>query len=138
MNRREFLATGVATATASLLSEGDSDAEAIEIHRIASMHKLADQTNLTIRDYLVRQARASTKHALAEYRSAADWTKLIPEKRRQYREMMGVEALWRDARGPVPVHVTGEVDRAAYKIVKLHYESLPDLHVTANLYLPTK
>jgi cephalosporin-C deacetylase-like acetyl esterase len=40
-------------------------------------------------------------------------------------------------RGPVPVHVTGVVERPGYRIEKLHYESLPDLHVTANLYLPT-
>jgi hypothetical protein len=37
---------------------------------------------------------------------------------------------------PVPFEVTGVIERANYRIEKLHYESLPNLHVTANLYLP--
>ena len=51
--------------------------------------------------------------------------------------MMGLTDL------PVPKHrsavayeITGVIDRASYRIEKLHYESLPNLHVTANLYLP--
>src|SRR6185369_10210427 len=41
-----------------------------------------------------------------------------------------------DQRPPLHVQVTGVVERAKYRIEKLYYESLPQLYVTANLYLP--
>jgi hypothetical protein len=41
-----------------------------------------------------------------------------------------------EGRPPVPVTVTGVVERPAYRIEKLFYESLPGLFVTANLYIP--
>ncbi len=50
--------------------------------------------------------------------------------------MMGITPALMDDRPPVPVHITGTVERADYRIEKLSYESLPNLHVTANLYLP--
>ncbi|HLJ54065.1 MAG TPA: hypothetical protein VKT77_03445, partial [Chthonomonadaceae bacterium] len=73
----------------------------------------------------------------------------MQERRRQYLEMMGLEEFLRaldptsspavsHERPPVPVHLTGVVERPRYRIEKLYYESLPRLYVTANLYLPTR
>src|SRR5205823_4951349 len=39
-------------------------------------------------------------------------------------------------RTPLHLRTTGTVDRAAYRIEKLVYESRPGLFVTANLYIP--
>jgi hypothetical protein len=39
-------------------------------------------------------------------------------------------------RGPLNARVTGVEQRAGFRIEKLHFESLPGIHVTANLYLP--
>ena len=51
--------------------------------------------------------------------------------------MMGLETLLPgDQRPPLNVTVTGVVERPAYRIEKLYYESLPKLYVTANLYIP--
>jgi cephalosporin-C deacetylase-like acetyl esterase len=90
-----------------------------------------------IRDYLAREARRMTGNALGDLKTAADFQRRIPEKRRLYMDMLGLADLPapRD-RPPVPYKVTGVVDRPTYRIEKLHYESLPNLHVTANLYLP--
>lgn len=93
---------------------------------------------MTIRDYLSAEARRITDGALADFTDADAWKRLIPERRHQYREMMGLLDLpTGDApRPPLNVHVTGVVDRPHYRIEKLYYESLPKLYVTANLYLP--
>lgn len=93
--------------------------------------------NLPIRDYLAREARRITEHALSDLKTAADFSQGIPQKRRQYMDMMGLANLpAAKERPPVPYEITGVVDRPSYRIEKLHYESLPNLHVTANLYLP--
>jgi cephalosporin-C deacetylase-like acetyl esterase len=93
---------------------------------------------VTIREYLTREARRISDRALSDYTDAAAWRRLIPERRRQYMEMMGLEALPPfDQRSPLNVKVTGVVERPGYRIEKLYYESLPKLYVTANLYVPT-
>lgn len=94
---------------------------------------------MTMRDYLNQEAGKITGRALSEYTDAASWRRLLPTKRRQYMEMMGVEDLPDIAdRPPLNVTVTGVVERQGYRIEKLYFESLPELYVTANLYLPTQ
>jgi len=91
---------------------------------------------MTIRDYLSGVARRITDGALADYTDAAAWRQLVPERRRQFHEMMGLEELLPPRRPPLNVQVTGIVERPGYRIEKLFYESLPQLYVTANLYVP--
>jgi cephalosporin-C deacetylase-like acetyl esterase len=93
--------------------------------------------NLTIRGYLSREAARITASALRDYRDAAAFRRLQPEKRRQFHDMMGVTEHLSGKRPPVPAHVTGVIERPGYRVEKLSYESLPGLHVTANLYLPS-
>ncbi len=53
-----------------------------------------------------------------------------------------LRAAWVAALGPLPertplkARVTGTIDRPAYRIEKVLYESRPDHHVTGNLYVP--
>src|SRR5438552_16463683 len=92
---------------------------------------------MTIREYLVREATAITDRALSDMPDAEAWRRLLPERERQYLEMMGMADTVPAVKGsPVPVHVTGVVERPSYRIEKLYYESLPNLYVTANLYVP--
>ncbi|MCI0540041.1 MAG: prolyl oligopeptidase family serine peptidase [Verrucomicrobiales bacterium] len=89
-----------------------------------------------IRDYLSREARRITDGALADIPSAAAWRRLLPEKRRQFFEMMGIDQWWTEHREPPSVTVTGVVERERYRIEKLYYESLPRLFISGNLYVP--
>jgi cephalosporin-C deacetylase-like acetyl esterase len=92
---------------------------------------------MTVREYLCREARHITDRALADDTDEAVWQKLLPERRRQFLEMMGLEDLPAyEQRTPPGVTVTGVVERPLYRIEKLYYESLPQLYVTANLYVP--
>jgi cephalosporin-C deacetylase-like acetyl esterase len=91
-----------------------------------------------IRDYLSGEARRITEGSLAGIATAEDWRKSLPEQRRQYFEMMGLDHWWTEVRTPPPFKVTGIVEREHYHIEKLYYESVPNLCVTANLYVPRK
>src|SRR2546426_213635 len=122
IDRREFFGL-TAAGIAAAVSGTDAAAE-MPIELTAAEPLLRNQ-NLTIRDYLSREAQIITSGVLRGLKDSEAFYKLIPERRRQYMEMMGLDALAAaSARTPVPVHVTGVIDRPAYKIEKLHYESL--------------
>ena len=94
---------------------------------------------MTIRDYLSGEARRITERSRADFADGDAWKRHLPERRGQYREMMGLADQPEHAlRPPLDVHVTGIVERPRYRIEKLYYESLPKLYVTANLYLPKR
>jgi cephalosporin-C deacetylase-like acetyl esterase len=139
MHRREFFkasvaATGTGLAGLTSLPVTQSLASPSETPSPGSSEK---PFSLSIREYLSREAQKITDRALADYRDAAAWRRLVPERRTQFLEMMGLEKLPPPGqRTALNVKVTGVVERARYRIEKLYYESLPKLYVTANLYIP--
>jgi cephalosporin-C deacetylase-like acetyl esterase len=137
VDRRNFLKAGIAGAGFAHLGEARTPAKPAPARAPAAWREPKRVFSTSIREYLSREARRISDRALADYRDAAAWKRLIPERRRQYMEMMGPETLPEPAkRPPLNVKVTGVVDRPAYRIEKLYYESLPRLYVTANLYVP--
>ncbi len=85
-------------------------------------------------DYFRAETATIAAHCLADVRSLADWEARRGEYKRQLQEMLG---LW-----PMPERtdlkpvITGKLDQADYSVEKLHFQALPKLYVTANLYLP--
>ncbi|RME93638.1 MAG: acetylxylan esterase [Verrucomicrobia bacterium] len=60
-----------------------------------------------------------------------------PDKLRQeLRDMLGLHP-W-PPRRPLHATVTGRIEKEDFVVEKLHFQSLPGLYVTANLYLPRK
>lgn len=93
--------------------------------------------SMTIRDYLAAEAQAITRHTLAALADARTWRRTEPARRQQFLAMMGIAELAAlSPRPPLRPVVTGVVERPRYRIEKLHFESLPQLYVTANLYVP--
>lgn len=84
--------------------------------------------------YFQTQARMISDACLTNLTTQADWEAKRKTLREQYLEMMG---LWplppRTSLKPV---VTGTVMAGKYRVEKLHFQSIPGLYVTANLYLP--
>ena len=94
---------------------------------------------MTIREYLSQQARLITDNSLAGILNPEIWSQQRPERLSQFYQMMGVEShLTVTSRVPPNVQVTGIVERTAYRIEKLIYESLPQVYVSANLYIPNE
>ena len=86
--------------------------------------------------YFHLEASRLGSNCLAEIHTAADWQSHRLEYRRQLQEMLG---LWpTPAKTPLNPVVTGVVERDGVRVEKLHFQSMPGLYVTANLYLPTQ
>jgi hypothetical protein len=86
--------------------------------------------------YFRRQAGQIADACLADIKSKADWEQKRPELRRQFLDMMGLWPL--PARTDLKPVVTGTIDCEHFTIEKLHFQSIPGLYVTANLYVPKK
>lgn len=68
--------------------------------------------------------------------TAENWPARQVEMRAQLQRMLGLDP-W-PARGDLKPTITGTVQGDGYVVEKLHFQSLPGLYVTANLYRPTE
>ncbi len=139
MQRRDLLKGSIAGIGAGLLK--GASPEPVLAHALPTSPPPAPaesrQYSQSIREHLCREAQKITDSALADFTDPAAFHRLIPERRRQYLEMMGFQDFPAYAqRTPLNVKVTGVLDRPRYRIEKLYYESLPKLYVDANLYVP--
>ena len=75
---------------------------------------------------------AARQSAIARLRTPAD----VQARREYIRQKLLQEIGGLPARSPLNARVTGTLDRGAYRIEKLIYESLPHYYVTANVYVP--
>ena len=71
---------------------------------------------------------------LSEVPSLADWESRRVEYRRQLQEMLGLWP-WPERTDLKPV-VTDRLEQPEFTVEKLHFQSMPGLYVTANLYVP--
>ncbi len=95
-----------------------------------------DQPN-NIRTYLTKAASKITHDSLSNIKTLSDWKEVRDERYNQFIEMMGLtDVPLQGERPPLNVQIVGTMQQKGYKIVKLYYESLPDLYVPADLYIP--
>ena len=88
-----------------------------------------------MQNYLVRRVReveTAANRGRAALKTKADAEKYVQTVRERIRTCFGPEP----TRTPLKPRVTGVVERDAFKIEKVIFESRPGLLVTANLYLP--
>lgn len=92
---------------------------------------------MSIREHLCRVAAEVTEQSLAPIHSKEQWLAERPQRLQQYLEMQGIlDFPPKEQRAPLNVTITGTVKRDDVTIEKLCYESLPQLYVTGNLYIP--
>ncbi len=84
--------------------------------------------------YLAAEARRLDGRFLENVRSRADWEAIRPLLKRQYLEMLGLWPL--PPRTPLKATVTGTLEFDDFVVEKIHFQSMPRLYVTANLYRP--
>lgn len=87
---------------------------------------------------LAETFRAETEklsaRCLADIRSLDDWKSQRDEYRRELIDMLGLNPP--PPRGDLRVTVTGKIEREEFTVENLHFQSMPGLYVTANLYVP--
>lgn len=86
--------------------------------------------------YFRSQVAAISKEQLDGVRTKADWESRQGKLREQLLEMFGLWPL--PARTDLKATITGTLDLGDIVIEKLHFQSLPGLYVTGNLYRPKK
>jgi dienelactone hydrolase len=88
----------------------------------------------SIREYLARRAAELEREFLPGIKRASDYEKIRPALREDLFDMLGLKPM--PERSPLKATITGRIEQPGYTIEKLHFQSLPGLYVTANLYLP--
>ncbi|HKQ38283.1 MAG TPA: acetylxylan esterase [Verrucomicrobiae bacterium] len=83
---------------------------------------------------LKRLAAEMSARCLTDIKSLQDWQKQRALLRRQFLEMLGLDPM--PPRTPLKAQISGRLERDAYRIEKLVFQSLPGLYVTANFWLP--
>ncbi len=81
---------------------------------------------------LVREAGAAGRRRLAQLKTKADAEAYVHDLRERIRQSLGP---WPE-KTPLNPRITGVLERGAYTIEKLIFESRPGFLVTANLYVP--
>src|SRR3989441_13116599 len=83
---------------------------------------------------LKRIAAEMSARCLSDVRTLDDWQKQRVELRRQLLDMLGLDPM--PKRTALRAQITGRLQREAYRIEKIVFQSLPGLYVTGNFYLP--
>lgn len=86
------------------------------------------------RDYFRAETARVNAQSLSAVKTLADWTAARPQAREQLLEMLGLSPL--PEKTDLKATITGRIEHEQFFIEKLHYQSLPGLYVTGNLYVP--
>jgi dienelactone hydrolase len=96
-----------------------------------------DKHSNNIRNYLIRAAGEITDSALKDIHTSADWEVVKDQRLKEFRSMISLVSMpVEGGRPPLNVKYTGTIQKKGYRIEKLYYESLPNVYVPANLYIP--
>lgn len=122
LTRRELIQQSAAFAVVTVCAPSS----------LAGMQDLpGDQS---IRQYLASRAAELEREFLPGITSAADFEKNRPGLRDDFFDMLGLKPM--PEKTPLKPTITGRIEGEGYLIEKLHFQSIPGLYVTANLYLP--
>ncbi|MEZ6064679.1 MAG: prolyl oligopeptidase family serine peptidase [Planctomycetaceae bacterium] len=86
------------------------------------------------RQYIVEAAERIEADTAARLADPEKWTEQRAEYRRQLHDMLGLDPL--PQKTPLEPVITGIVEHDEFTVEKLHFQSLPGLYVTGNLYVP--
>ncbi|HEV2666454.1 MAG TPA: hypothetical protein VG324_16165, partial [Blastocatellia bacterium] len=88
----------------------------------------------SVRQYLAARAAELEREFLPGISRASDYERIRPALREDLLDMLGLKPM--PERSALKATITGRIEQPGYTIEKLHFQSLPWLYVTANLYIP--
>lgn len=89
-----------------------------------------------IQAYLADEAERIDGQSDTDVASLEELQERLPRYREEYLHMLGLWPL--PERSPLEPTVTGTIDGDGFTVEMLHYQSMPGLYVTANLYRPSR
>ncbi|MEN6334080.1 MAG: acetylxylan esterase, partial [Phycisphaerales bacterium] len=85
-------------------------------------------------EYFQSETARLQSQCLSDIKSLDDWQAKRPVYRQQLLEMLGLDPF--PEKTPLDPVVTGTVDHERFTVENLHFQSMPGLYVTGNLYIP--
>ena len=139
VTRRTFLATNMTAVAASALGLHRpvlGEVAAVDLVPESQLPRSPREFWNDWPDYVTRNmnlARNSRRSLLAEIQSKQQVEARCEAVRSQLWQLLG----GRPEETPLNPRITGSLERNGYRIEKLIFESMPQIYVTANLYVPT-
>ncbi len=90
--------------------------------------------DVMIEKYLAAETDRLSQHVLDGAKTLPEWRQRRERLRQEFLDMLGLWPL--PQKTPLKATVTGSVEHTGVVIDKLHFQSVPGLYVTANLYRP--
>ncbi len=87
-----------------------------------------------LEQYFKSETFSISSKCLSNIKTKEDWEKNRPIYKQQIMEMLGLYP--EPERTPLNPVITGKVETDSFTVEKLHFQSMPGLYVTANLYIP--
>ena len=84
--------------------------------------------------YFVAEVEKIEREPLTDFKTVEEWKEARPRLREELFEMLSLSP--RPEKTDLQAVVTGRVEHEDFTVEKLHFQSMPGLYVTANLYLP--
>ena len=94
----------------------------------------ADSPDTRRTNYFQAETELIAARGAAALTNTTEWKRNRDTYRKQLFEMLSLDPL--PARGDLKAKVTGKAEREDFVVENLHFQSMPGLYVTANLYLP--
>ncbi len=85
-------------------------------------------------EYFQSETKKLQGQCLSDIKTLDDWKAKRPVYRRQLLEMLGLDPF--PEKTPLKATTTGTTEHEQFTVERLHYQSMPGLYVTANLYIP--
>src|SRR5262245_9075611 len=105
---------------------------------LVSCHLIAQETAAQRHEMATNQLKRlvaeMSARSLNDVQTLADWKKQRPRLRQQLLDTLGLDPL--PKRTPLKAQIMGRLERDAYHIEKIVFQSLPGLYVTGNFYVP--
>ncbi len=85
-------------------------------------------------EHFRNETQTLRERCLADVATLEDWNKVKDKRRAELYEMLGLDPL--PPKSELHATITGKLDAPEFTVEKLHFQSMPGLYVTANLYVP--
>ena len=94
----------------------------------------ASPADRMLAEYFQSETKKLQDQCLSDIKTLDDWKAKRPVYKQQLLEMLGLDLL--PQKTPLKAATTGTVEHEQFTVENLHYQSMPGLYVTANLYVP--
>jgi dienelactone hydrolase len=101
---------------------------------LVALSSLTIAQGFSLDDYFAAETRHLSNACLNDIRTLDQWKSVREQHLQELREMLGLDPM--PPKTDLKATITGKIEAEDFIVEKLHFQSMPHLYVTANLYLP--